>query len=43
MATTYPEPASLTPSEHGVQLRRAVIASTICLTPLCLTSILTQP
>src|SRR5215468_7148029 len=29
MATTYPEPASLTASEHGVQLRRAVIASTI--------------
>src|SRR5262249_20841471 len=25
----YPEPASLTSSEHGVQLRRAVIASTI--------------
>src|SRR5690348_10105839 len=29
MATAYPEPASLTSSEHGVQLRRAVIASTI--------------
>jgi metabolite-proton symporter len=29
MATTYPEPASLSSDEHGVQLRRAVIASTI--------------
>ena len=29
MATTYPEPASLSSDEHEVQLRRAVIASTI--------------
>jgi metabolite-proton symporter len=29
MATTYPEPVSLSSDEHGVQLRRAVIASTI--------------
>ena len=29
MATTYSQPASLTSSEHAVQLRRAVIASTI--------------
>src|SRR5580700_1359219 len=29
MATTYTQPASLSSDEHGVQLRRAVIASTI--------------
>ena len=29
MATAYPSPASLSSDEHGVQLRRAVIASTI--------------
>jgi metabolite-proton symporter len=29
MATTFPDPTPLTSTEHGVQLRRAVIASTI--------------
>ena len=29
MATTFSAPASLSPDEHGVQLRRAVVASTI--------------
>src|SRR5215475_443020 len=29
MATTYPDPVPLTSSEHQVQLRRAVVASTI--------------
>jgi metabolite-proton symporter len=29
MASTYPDPVPLTPTEHQVQLRRAVIASTI--------------
>jgi len=29
MATTYPDPTPLTSTEHQVQLRRAVIASTI--------------